>query len=344
MAKREVKKTENPNQEASIFPDQLLPTPATTSFPLSSRSIFDMYCESEKGGGGGVSMGFMDLLGIQDLNPSIFDLLQQYQQPPPMMPPLSPPPPLPPASPHPTTTTTSSSLPPPTESSEVLNLPTSPNSSSISSSSAEAANDEQTKPVDQEDQEKPKKQLKPKKKNQKRQREPRFAFMTKSEVDHLEDGYRWRKYGQKAVKNSPFPRSYYRCTSAACGVKKRVERSSDDPSIVVTTYEGQHTHPCPVMPRGSSVGMCQDAGSFSGGAANFGLPMQINNQGRFQQAQYYHSSPFSFSFNGTATATTTSIPLAPLVQERRFCTSTPSLLRDHGLLQDIVPSDMKKEV
>lgn len=48
--------------------------------------------------------------------------------------------------------------------------------------------------------------LKPKKKNQKRQREPRFAFMTKSEVDHLDDGYRWRKYGQKAVKNSPYPR------------------------------------------------------------------------------------------------------------------------------------------
>lgn len=49
--------------------------------------------------------------------------------------------------------------------------------------------------------------LKPKKKNQKRQREPRFAFMTKSEVDNLDDGYRWRKYGQKAVKNSPYPRS-----------------------------------------------------------------------------------------------------------------------------------------
>lgn len=47
---------------------------------------------------------------------------------------------------------------------------------------------------------------KDKKKGEKRQREPRFAFMTKSEVDHLEDGYRWRKYGQKAVKNSPYPR------------------------------------------------------------------------------------------------------------------------------------------
>jgi hypothetical protein len=43
-------------------------------------------------------------------------------------------------------------------------------------------------------------------KGEKRPRQPRFAFMTKSEVDHLEDGYRWRKYGQKAVKNSPFPR------------------------------------------------------------------------------------------------------------------------------------------
>ena len=44
------------------------------------------------------------------------------------------------------------------------------------------------------------------KKKEKRPREPRFAFLTKSEIDHLEDGYRWRKYGQKAVKNSPYPR------------------------------------------------------------------------------------------------------------------------------------------
>ncbi|KAK3149287.1 hypothetical protein QOZ80_3AG0215360 [Eleusine coracana subsp. coracana] len=82
----------------------------------------------------------------------------------------------------------------------------------------------------------------PAKKGPKRARQPRFAFMTKSEIDHLEDGYRWRKYGQKAVKNSPFPRSYYRCTNSKCTVKKRVERSSDDPSVVITTYEGQHCH------------------------------------------------------------------------------------------------------
>uniref|UniRef100_A0A0A0KFM3 WRKY domain-containing protein n=1 Tax=Cucumis sativus TaxID=3659 RepID=A0A0A0KFM3_CUCSA len=74
--------------------------------------------------------------------------------------------------------------------------------------------------------------------------------MTKSEVDHLEDGYRWRKYGQKAVKNSPFPRSYYRCTNSKCTVKKRVERSCEDSSVVITTYEGQHCHHTVGFPRG----------------------------------------------------------------------------------------------
>ncbi|OWM89483.1 hypothetical protein CDL15_Pgr024231 [Punica granatum] len=90
------------------------------------------------------------------------------------------------------------------------------------------------------------------KKGQKRIRQPRFAFMTKSDVDHLEDGYRWRKYGQKAVKNSPFPRSYYRCTNSKCTVKKRVERSSEDPTVVITTYEGQHCHHSVGFPRGGS--------------------------------------------------------------------------------------------
>ncbi|KAK9279827.1 hypothetical protein L1049_013509 [Liquidambar formosana] len=73
---------------------------------------------------------------------------------------------------------------------------------------------------------------------------PRFAFQTRSADDILDDGYRWRKYGQKAVKNSVYPRSYYRCTHHTCNVKKQVQRLSKDTSIVVTTYEGIHNHPC----------------------------------------------------------------------------------------------------
>lgn len=36
--------------------------------------------------------------------------------------------------------------------------------------------------------------------------EPRVVVQTTSEVDILEDGYRWRKYGQKVVKGNPNPR------------------------------------------------------------------------------------------------------------------------------------------
>ncbi|GER46806.1 WRKY DNA binding protein [Striga asiatica] len=74
-------------------------------------------------------------------------------------------------------------------------------------------------------------------------RKPRFAFQTRSQVDILDDGYRWRKYGQKKVKNNNFPRSYYRCTHEGCNVKKQVQRLSRDEGVVVTTYEGVHTHP-----------------------------------------------------------------------------------------------------
>jgi hypothetical protein len=47
---------------------------------------------------------------------------------------------------------------------------------------------------------------KPRSKKKKKEREARYAFQTRSQVDILDDGYRWRKYGQKAVKNNPFPR------------------------------------------------------------------------------------------------------------------------------------------
>ncbi|KAM7275945.1 hypothetical protein ACFE04_017811 [Oxalis oulophora] len=72
----------------------------------------------------------------------------------------------------------------------------------------------------------------------------RFAFQTRSVDDILDDGYRWRKYGQKSLKNTVFPRSYYRCTHHTCNVKKQVQRLAKDRSIVVTTYEGIHNHPC----------------------------------------------------------------------------------------------------
>lgn len=37
-------------------------------------------------------------------------------------------------------------------------------------------------------------------------REPRFCFKTMSDMDELDDGYKWRKYGQKVVKGTHHPR------------------------------------------------------------------------------------------------------------------------------------------
>lgn len=89
-------------------------------------------------------------------------------------------------------------------------------------------------------------------KGPKRPREPRYEFKTRSEVDVIDDGYKWRKYGQKPVKSSPHPRNYYRCTTANCPVRKRVERSIEDPGLIVTSYEGTHTHPKINRPKNSS--------------------------------------------------------------------------------------------
>lgn len=81
--------------------------------------------------------------------------------------------------------------------------------------------------------------------------EPRIIVQTTSEVDLLEDGYRWRKYGQKVVKGNRYPRSYYKCTTPGCNVRKHVERASTDPKAVITAYEGKHNHD---VPAGKSYG------------------------------------------------------------------------------------------
>nr|WAJ60198.1 WRKY family protein 6 [Heracleum moellendorffii] len=60
------------------------------------------------------------------------------------------------------------------------------------------------------------------------------------------DGYNWRKYGQKQVKGSEYPRSYYKCTHPNCPVKKKVEKSSDG-QIAEIVYQGEHIHSKPQL-------------------------------------------------------------------------------------------------
>ncbi|XP_048573008.1 probable WRKY transcription factor 14 isoform X1 [Triticum urartu] len=62
------------------------------------------------------------------------------------------------------------------------------------------------------------------------------------------DLWAWRKYGQKPIKGSPYPRGYYRCSSSkGCLARKQVERSRSDPNMLVITYTAEHNHPWPMQ-------------------------------------------------------------------------------------------------
>lgn len=60
----------------------------------------------------------------------------------------------------------------------------------------------------------------------------------------LDDGFSWRKYGQKDILGAKHPRGYYRCTLRhvqGCLATKQVQRSDEDPNIFEVTYRGRHT-------------------------------------------------------------------------------------------------------
>ncbi|RWW48333.1 hypothetical protein BHE74_00045597 [Ensete ventricosum] len=290
-------------------------------------------------GGDKGSIGFLELLGLRDLHqpPFLFEL----------------PPPTSAVEPPPATSDPPSRLPPPAESSDAANFPATP--SSISSSSTEAAVNA-IKPAassitngdegEQANTNRTSKEEEKKKKGQKRQREPRFAFKTRSEVDHLEDGYRWRKYGQKAVKNSPYP-------SVSCGVKKRVERSSEDPEVVVTTYEGQHTHPSPVLARGAHLPLPPPPLVLSERPPpplGFGFPSSVRSKdGHIPLlGSYLPPSPLDFRpMTAPQPLMLTSDPTTAVAisgDPRHGCNRTAEVsIRDHGLLQDLIPSKIRKE-
>ncbi|KAM3276085.1 hypothetical protein ACQJBY_044461 [Aegilops geniculata] len=114
-------------------------------------------------------------------------------------------------------------------------------------------------------------------------REPRVVVQTTSEVDILDDGYRWRKYGQKVVKGNPNPRSYYKCTHQGCSVRKHVERASHDLKSVITTYEGKHNHEVPAARNSGNSGSGSGSAPASAPQANLSHRRQEQAQGSYPQ-------------------------------------------------------------
>lgn len=82
-----------------------------------------------------------------------------------------------------------------------------------------------------------------------------------------DDGYNWRKYGEKQVKGSPYPRSYYKCSHPGCPVKKIIERDPRSGHISQAATKGTHNHPKPGTVRGQGGSVRERSRSGTGFAA-----------------------------------------------------------------------------
>ncbi|XP_076912742.1 WRKY transcription factor WRKY51-like [Bidens hawaiensis] len=57
------------------------------------------------------------------------------------------------------------------------------------------------------------------------------------------DDYSWKKYGEKRIDGSIYPRVYYKCnTGRGCPARKCVEVAVEDSKMLVVTYAGEHIH------------------------------------------------------------------------------------------------------
>ncbi|KAD6120284.1 hypothetical protein R6Q59_026322 [Mikania micrantha] len=70
------------------------------------------------------------------------------------------------------------------------------------------------------------------------------SSVTKVTSTLIDDGYAWRKYGQKVIQNSKHQRNYYRCShkfEQGCQATKQVQKTDGEPSKYRITYNGLHT-------------------------------------------------------------------------------------------------------
>ncbi|GJN02615.1 hypothetical protein PR202_ga19985 [Eleusine coracana subsp. coracana] len=101
-------------------------------------------------------------------------------------------------------------------------------------------------------------------------REPRVVIQTTSEVDILDDGYRWRKYGQKVVKGNPNPRPEHHHHSSVQDGLMRLGGGCAfpprDPLVPMANY--------PYSALGASLpSLPMPAGLRAGGVEGLKLPM-----------------------------------------------------------------------
>lgn len=122
-------------------------------------------------------------------------------------------------------------------------------------------------------------------------------------------------------------RSYYRCTVQKCNVKKMVERSHQDPTTVITTYEGKHNHNSPANPIRSFPVVASVPANF-GHRDHLLLQQVMCASGNFGIDDVHELN----ATHGGLMYPSTYLPNLPPPRLPQL--QVPA---DHGLLQDILP-------
>ncbi|XP_047050205.1 transcription factor WRKY19-like [Lolium rigidum] len=112
-----------------------------------------------------------------------------------------------------------------------------------------------------------------------------------------DDGFSWRKYGQKDILGAHHPRAYYRCThqkTQGCTATKQVQRVDEDPTLYDVIYNGDHTCVHKATAAATAKAQPEDKSSL---LQSLSSSLKVETEGLTPRAQqgWGATTPFSFS-------------------------------------------------
>ncbi|CAM0874460.1 unnamed protein product [Alopecurus aequalis] len=166
-----------------------------------------------------------------------------------------------------------------------------------------------------------------------------------------DDGHQWRKYGEKKLSNSNFPRFYYRCTyktDMKCPATKQVQQKDmSDPPLFTVTYFNHHSCSTTSRPIGSgpdtpeqpssrkAVSICFGSQAASGQPTFLTSPSPL--QSPASRASQQQDTTYGHLFQWTDTSPSAGDALVKMEADDLSGTSSSSVISGGALSRTLLP-------